>query len=132
MGGSISAITGATTLRFTIAGNLKLFAASAAIGNNLTKEGNKMEDFFDDFDDDYDESDFMDEDSFEDACDDDFEMDEQSCDDSDFDGAPETEESQCGDFTAKDAFFIGSAFGFGYEKRTRERKRKKNKIPGDD
>ena len=36
------------------------------------------------------------------------------------------------DFTAKDAFFLGCAMGFGYEEGLRERKRRKRKRFSDD
>jgi hypothetical protein len=57
-----------------MAGNSKLFAASAAIKYNLTKEGHKMEDYFD-------EGEFMDDDQLEDSLEEDLEMDEPCADD---------------------------------------------------
>ena len=63
-------------------------------------------DWFDDYDD---------EDTFEDEYDPEMDMDDP------FDGDPECDaetnqaESQGDGFTARDAFFLGSAIGFGYE-----------------
>ena len=85
-----------------------------------------MEDFFDDFDND----DFMDENSFEDSFE--RELDEPFTSDTDLEDKPKQAESQGDEFTAKDAFFIGSAMGFGYEEGLRERKRRKRKRFSDD
>jgi len=82
-------------------------------------------DFFDDFEDDFDNDDPLDGDSFEDSLE--GEMDEPFTGDTDLDGEPDDAESQKDDFTAKDAFFVGGAMGFGYEEGLRERKRKKKK-----
>ena len=71
--------------------SLRLFAASAAIEYNLTKEGRIMCDFFED---DFENDDFMDEDSFEDEYDADTEMDDPFDGDSDLDGEPDDAEFQ--------------------------------------
>jgi hypothetical protein len=92
-----------------------------------------MEDFvddFDDFDDDYDEGESMGEDSFEDKLEE--EMDEMFTEDVEPDDEPIEAESKDDDFTAKDAFVLGGAFGFGYEEGLRERKRRKRKPFSDD
>ena len=81
-----------------------------------------MEDFFDDFDDDFDNGDLMDEDFFEDNSDKDTEIEEP------FDGDPVQED----EFTAKEAFFLGSAIGWGYEEGLTERKQRKRKKFSDD
>jgi len=120
------AITWATILQFTTEKNSKLFAASAAIKYNLTKEGHLMCDFFDDF-----EDDFIDDDQFEDGLENEAEMDEPSFDCSDLDGAPEKAESQDDNFTAKDAFILGGAMGFAYEEGLREGKRRRRKKCSD-
>ena len=60
-------------------------------------------DWFDDFDD------------FDDENDADTEMDDSLDSDSECDAEPNQAESQGDGFTAKDAFFLGSAIGFGYE-----------------
>ena len=82
-----------------------------------------MEDFFEDF---------MDEDFFEDNLEDDLEIDEPLDGDSDLDGEPDDAESQEDEFTARDAFFLGSAIGWGYEEGLTERKRRKRKKFSDD
>jgi len=74
-----------------------------------------MEDFFDDF--------F--EDSFEDNLEEDMEMSEPLDGDPEFDDEPGEAESQQNDeFTARDAFFLGSAIGWGYEEGLKERKQR--------
>ena len=119
------AITWAMTLQFTMAGNSKLFAASAAIKHKLTKQRHIMEDIFDNFEDDFDEGEFMDDDQFEGSLKDDIEMDEQRSDGSDCDDSPEDTESEKDDFTVKDAFIVGGAIGYSYEEGRSNRKRKK-------
>ncbi len=78
-----------------------------------------------DFEDDFDNDDFMDENT---------EMDDPLDGDSDLDGEPDDAESQGqeDDFTAKNAFILGGAMGFAYEKGFRERKRRKRKRFSDD
>ena len=68
-----------------------------------------MKDIFDDFDVD----DFMNKDSFEDSLE--GEMDEPFACDAELDDDPIEDESQGYDLTAKDAFILGGAMGFGYE-----------------
>lgn len=82
-----------------------------------------MEDFFDDFDDD---------EFFEDSFDEDTEMSEPSAGDPLQEDEPEQADSQDDEFTTKEAFFLGSAFGFAYEEGLRERKRRKRKKFKDD
>ena len=77
-------------------------------------------DWFDDFDD------------FEDEYDADAEMDDPFDGDSECDAEPNQAESQGDGFTTEDAFFLGSAMGFGYEEGLRERKRRKRKRFSDD
>jgi len=81
-----------------------------------------MEDFFDDF---------MDEEFFEDSFDEDTE-DEPVDGDPEFDDEPGESESQEDEFTARDAFFLGSAIGWSYEEGLTERKRRKRKKFRDD
>ena len=81
-----------------------------------------MEDFFDNFDDDFDE---MDEDSFEDSLEENFEMDDTLDDDSEIEGETAGDDIHDADFTAQDAFFLGSAMGWAYEEGLEERKRRK-------
>ena len=81
-----------------------------------------MEDFFDDFFDD----------SFEDNLEEDLEMDEPFDDDTEFDDEPGEAESQDDEFTARDAFFLGSAIGWTYKDVLREWKRRKRKKFSDD
>jgi len=88
-------------------------------------------DFSDFLGDDFVQDDFKDADSYEDSFDDDMESAEQFDDDSDLDGESDNAESK-DDFTAKDAFFLGGAMGFGYEEGLRERKRRKRKSFSDD
>ena len=73
-------------------------------------------------------------DSFEDEYDADTEMDDPLDGDSECDAEHNQAESQDDDeFTAKDAFFLGSAIGFGYEEGLRSRRRKKrNRFVDDD
>jgi hypothetical protein len=96
--------------------------------NNLTKEKKTM---CDDFENDFDNNDdFMDEDEY----DADMEVDDPLDGDSDLDGEPDDAESQGqeDDFTAKDAFIVGGAFGWGYEEGLRERKQRKRRRYSDD
>ena len=83
-----------------------------------------MCDNFDDFEDNFDNDDFMYDDSFEGglegALDEPYAGENEPEDEID-----ETESND--DFTAKDAFITGGAFGFGYEQGFRERKRRKRK-----
>ena len=85
---------------------------------------------FDDFDNDYDEGQPMGEDSFEDKLEE--EMDERFTGDTELDDESIEAESQDDDFTAKDAFILGGAFGFGYEEGLRARKRRKRKRLSED
>jgi hypothetical protein len=91
-----------------------------------------MCDNFDDFQDDFDNDYFMDDNSFDDSID--AEMDEPSADDTEPDEGFDDAESQALDdeFTAKDAFFLGSGMGFAYEEGLNERKRRKRKRFSDD
>jgi len=81
-----------------------------------------MEDFFDNFDDDFDE---MDEDSFEESFEEEMEIDDTVEAVTELDDEPEQAESEDDEFTAKDAFFLGSAMGWAYEEGLEERKRRK-------
>jgi len=83
-----------------------------------------MEDFFDNFDDDFDEGEFMDEDSFEESFEEELEIDDTLDGDNKSDDEPEQAESEEDKFTAKDAFFLGSAMGWAYEEGMEERKRR--------
>ena len=87
----------------------------------MPKEGTM--DWFDDFEND---------DAFEDEFDQVPEMDDPPDGDSECDAEPNQAESQGDGFTATDAFFLGSAMGFGYEEGLRERKRRKRKRFSDD
>ena len=82
-----------------------------------------MCDFDDDFDDVEDDS-FMDEDQCED------EIESDPLEDDEFDESDETE-SENDDFTAKNAFFLGSALGWaygeGFQDAIRQRRMKKTK-----
>jgi hypothetical protein len=80
-----------------------------------------MEDFFDDFDDDF----------FDDNIEEDLEIEEPFDDDPVQEDEPEQARLQ-GDLTARDAFFLGSAIGWGYEEGLTERKRRKRKKFSDD
>ena len=82
-----------------------------------------MEDFWDDF---------MDEEFFEDNLEDDLEMSEPFDGDSMQEDEPEQAESKEDEFTARDAFFLGSAFGWGYKEGLTERKQRKRKKFSDD
>ena len=74
------------------------------------------DDFFDDFDDG---------DSFEDSFDEDFEAENLLDDDSEIEGETTGDDINNDDFTAQDAFFLGSAMGWAYEEGLEERKRRK-------
>lgn len=89
-----------------------------------------MCDFFDDFDD-FGENGFKEDDSFEDSFDEDLGMDEPFTGDTEPNDEPDKTESK-DDFTAKDAFIVGGAFGWGYEEGLREQKRRKRKRFSDD
>jgi hypothetical protein len=73
------------------------------------------------FDDDFGD-DFMDEDSFEDSLEENLATDDMCGADSDFGG--EQDQTDADEFTAKDAFFIGSIVGNAYEEGLDERKRR--------
>jgi len=81
-----------------------------------------MEDFFDDFDDDF----------FENSFEEDIEMSEPFDGDSMQEDEPEQTDSKDSEFTARDAFFLGSAFGWAYEEGLTEQKRRKRKKFSDD
>ena len=70
--------------------------------------------WFDDFDD------------FDDENDGDTEMDDSLDSDSECDAESNQAESQGDDFTARDAFFLGSAIGFGYEEGSRTRRQRRS------
>ena len=74
--------------------------------------------------------DYDDEDTFEDENE--AEMDDPLGGDSECDAELDQTESQDDEFTSEDAFFLGSAMGFGYEEGLRERKRRKRKRFNDD
>ena len=78
-----------------------------------------MEDFFEDI--------------FDDNIEEDLEIEEPFDDDPEFDDEHGEAESKEDDyFTARDAFFLGSAIGWGYEEGLRGRKLKKRKKFSDD
>jgi len=83
-----------------------------------------------DFEDDFGENGFTDDDSFEDSIE--GEIDEPFSGDTEKNDEPNGAESQDDDFTVKDAFIIGGAFGFGYEQGLRGRKRRQRKRLSDD
>jgi hypothetical protein len=87
-----------------------------------------MCDFFDDLGD-FDNGGFMDDDSFDDRLG--GEMDEPFTDDTETEVRTDDAESLENDFTAKDAFIIGGAMGFGYSEGLKERKKKRRKRLGD-
>ncbi len=69
---------------------------------------------------DFDEGDYMEEDSFED------EWESETDDlDNDFTDDPRTEDADLDEFTARDAFFIGSIVGNAYEEGLDEQKRRR-------
>jgi len=72
------------------------------------------------------------EDIFDDNIEEDLEMSEPFDGDSMQEDEPEQAESQDGDFTGRDAFFLGSFFGFAFEEGLRERKLRKRKKFSDD
>ena len=81
-------------------------------------------DWFDDLDD------FENDDDFESECEQDPENENQFVDDAETNHAESQDDNE---FTARDAFFLGSAIGFGYEEGLRSRKRKKrNRFVDDD
>ena len=67
----------------------------------------------------------MDDDSFEDSLEENLEIDDLFDDDNKSEDEPEHAESEEDNFTAKDAFFLGGAMGWAYEKGLEERKRRK-------
>ncbi len=70
----------------------------------------------------------MDEEFYEDSFEDDMEMSEPPTDDPGLDDdLYETDSKEDDYFTARDAFFLGSAIGWGYEEGLRERKQRKRK-----
>lgn len=84
-----------------------------------------------DFDDDFGDDGFTDEDSLEDEFNDQF-MDDTDDLDDDFADGSGTDDPEPGDFTAKDAFFIGSIVGNAYEERRRELLRRTRRDPTSD
>jgi hypothetical protein len=76
-------------------------------------------DFFDEFDD------------FEDEFPEELEMDYPFVDELGLEDELQEAEAQDDDFTARDAFFLGSAIGFIYEEGLRRYKRRKRKNPDD-
>jgi hypothetical protein len=81
------------------------------------------------FDENFDDGNFMNEDSFEDSLE--AEMDEPFVGDFEADGEFDAAKSKDDDFTAKDAFILGGAMGFGYSEGLKERKKKRRKRLGD-
>jgi hypothetical protein len=77
-------------------------------------------DFCDDFED------------FEDEFPEDLEMDDPFSDESERESEPDEAESHDDDFTAKDAFILGGAIGWAFERGLRAQKRKKRKRFRDD
>jgi len=75
-----------------------------------------------DFDDDFEDGDYMDEDSFEDHFEDEIMDDPDDTDDPDDDLSGDEQEPD--DFTARDAFFVGSIVGNAYEEGREERRRR--------
>ena len=84
------------------------------------------------FIDDFEDHEYMDDDSLEDSYDDDYEMEEFPENDTETEDDPTNDDSCEDNFTIKDAFLIGSAIGFGYERKLRERKQRKHRKPSDD
>lgn len=68
---------------------------------------------------------FDDGDSFEDSFDEDFEAENSLDDDSGIEGETTGDDIHDDEFTAQDAFFLGSAMGWAYEEGLEERKRRK-------
>ena len=88
-----------------------------------------MDNFFDDFD----EGEFMDGDSFEDNFDENCEAEDSFEDDPEMGDEPDAADSHDADFTAREAFFFGSAMGWAYEEGLEEGERRKlEKEMGDD
>lgn len=85
----------------------------------------------DDFDD-YDDGNFMD-DSLEDSCEDNFEAEDSFDEDPEMVNEPDEVESH-DDFTAREAFFFGSAMGWAYEEglEEAERRRLEKEMEDDD
>jgi hypothetical protein len=82
--------------------------------------------------DDFVQDDFKNTDSCEVSFDDEMEPAEEFAGESEFENEPDRTKSEDDDFTAKDAFILGSAIGFAYEQGLRERKRRKRKRFSDD
>ncbi len=101
------------TLQFTTAKSSKLFAVCAGIKHLQKEEGHTMEEFFEDI--------------FDDNIEEDLEIEEPLDGDPEFDDEHGEAESKEDYFTARDAFFLGSAIGWGYEEGLIERKRRKRK-----
>ena len=80
-----------------------------------------MDDFFDGFD----EGGFMDGDDFEDKFDENFDPEGCSEDEPEVSGEPDEAESQEDAFSAREAFFFGSAMGWAYEEGLEEAERRK-------
>ena len=77
-----------------------------------------MEDFFEDI--------------FDDNIEEDLEIEEPFDDDAAQEDEPEQAESQDSEFTTKEAFFLGSFFGFAFEKGLKDRKQRNRKKLSDD
>jgi hypothetical protein len=85
-----------------------------------------MCDFIDDYDD------FENGDSFGDEFDEETELDDLLAGDSEFEDETDPAESKDREFTASDAFLVGSFAGWAYEEGLKERKRRKHKkVSGD-
>ena len=85
-------------------------------------------DWFDDFEDDFENDDGF-EDEFEQEPEREYKLSDESEPDDEFDTAESRDDDK---FTAKDAFFLSSAIGFGYEEGLRSRGRKKRSRFVDD
>lgn len=80
-----------------------------------------MDEFFDDFD----EGEFVDGNDFEDKFDENCEPENCFEDDQDVPDEPDGAESQDNGFSAKEAFMLGVALGWGYEEGLEESERRK-------
>jgi len=80
-----------------------------------------MDDFFDDFDD----GDFNDDDSFEDSSDENLETEDSLDDGPEMSDEPDEADLHDDGFTAREAFFFGSAMGWAYEEGLEEAERRK-------
>jgi hypothetical protein len=76
----------------------------------------------DDFGDDFGDDGFMDNDSFEDSLEENLETDDMCGADSDL--ANDSDQADSDEFTARDAFFVGSIVGNAYEEDLDERRRR--------